>query len=302
MKIVTYWDLESKNGLLPLMEQGFGWPFNEREFGRFIRIDPRLRNGSVSFCALEDERVVSYVGVMDLPTRTLSGKTECVGGIYGVATLPGYTRRGLSTALLEAAHEYFEGRGYRFSVLNTSPVLVAYSLYRKLGYTDVYNYPSAYKILKTAKTTQSKEKTPKPSLDRVLMIYGQYAKDKVGFVARDRAYMEMLAKDKKLTSSLCSERGYAIFKKEPYSTRILELVALSKEEIERLVRAVEQKARAVIFARAVLDRTLRQVYYSEGYTLLNDGHSVFMVKPLQTETSFKQVYGKEFFQTHLDHF
>jgi GNAT superfamily N-acetyltransferase len=302
MMILTYWDLESKSGLLPLMEQSFGWPFNEREFSRFIRTDPRLRNGSVGFCAVEDERVVSYVGVMDLSTRTLRGTTECVGGIYGVATLPGYTRRGFSTALLEAAHEYFRGRSYRFSFLNTSPVLVAYSLYKKLGYGDVYNYPSVYKILKTAKTTPSKERTPKPDLDKVLTIYGEYAKDRVGLVARDRSYLEMLAKDKKLTGSICSEKGYAIFKKEPYSTRILELVALGKEEIERLVRAVEQRARAVIFARAVLDRTLRQIYHSQGYTLLNDGHSVFMVKPLQTKTSFKQVYGKEFFQTDLDHF
>lgn len=128
LEIITYWDLKSKSDLLPLLEQAFGWPFNEREFSRFIKIDSRLRNGSVGFCGLEKGKVVSYVGVMDLATRTLGGTMERVGGIYGVATFPGYTRRGLSTALFNAAHEYFKEKGYRFSFLNTSPVLVAYSL------------------------------------------------------------------------------------------------------------------------------------------------------------------------------
>jgi predicted acetyltransferase len=301
---ITYRDLESKSSLLPLMEQAFGWPFNEREFSRFVKIDPRLRNGSVGFCAIEDRKVVSYVGVMDLATRTLDKTTEYVGGIYGVATLPGYTRKGFSTSLFEAAHEYFKDKGYRFSFLNTSPVLVAYSMYRKLGYSDVYYYPSAYKILKTAKATESVEKTLKLDLDKVLAIYDKYVKDKAGLVARDRSYLEMLAKDKKLTNkgSICSEKGYAVFRREPHSTRILELVGLNKEEAERIVKAVERKARGVIFARAVLDKTLRQTYQSQGYSLLNGGHDVFMVKPLEAETSFKQVYGEEFFQTQLDHF
>jgi hypothetical protein len=36
---------------------------------------------------------------------------------------------------------------------------------------------------------------------------------------------------------------------------------------------------------------LRQIYLSRGYTFLDEGHSVFMVKPLETGTPFKQVYG-----------
>ena len=304
MKIITYGDLRSKGSLLPLLEQAFGWPFNEREFSKFLKIDPRLRNGSVGFCAIEDGKAVSYVGVMDLATRTLSGRTEYVGGIYGVATLPGYTRHGFSAALFDAAHEYFKEKGYRFSFLNTSPILVAYSLYRKLGYSDVIHYPSAYKIL-TKKAAPSKEEAgEKPDLERVLGVYNTYTKDKVGFVVRDRSYLQMLVKDKMLVGkgTICREKGYVVFKKEPYSTRIRELVALEKDEAERLIEAVEQKARDIVFARGVLDKTLLRVYQSKGYTILNTGHSVFMVKPLLTETSFEQVYGEGFFQTQLDHF
>ena len=304
MRIVSYWGLQSRDSLLPLMEQAFGWPFNEREFSRFLKIDPRLRNSSVGFCALEDGRVVSYVGVMDLATRTLDGETEYAGGIYGVATLPGYTRRGFSTTLFEAAHEYFKERGYRFSFLNTSPVLTAYSLYKKLGYSDVYYYPSAYKVLETMKTTRSKEKTQKLDLDKVLCMYQKCVEGKAGFVVRDRSYLEMLVKDKRLTNRgiVYNDQGYIVFRKEPYSTRILELLGLSRGGTEDLIKAVEQEARDVIFARAVLDRNTSRIYQSRGYTLLNDGHTVFMGKPLKAEISLEQVYGEEFFQTYLDHF
>jgi GNAT superfamily N-acetyltransferase len=304
LEIATYGDLESKSSLLPLLEQAFGWPFNEREFNRFIKIDPRLKNGTVGFCALENGRVVSYVGAMDLATRTLDGAIEHAGGIYGVATLPGYTRQGFSTALFKATHEYFKGKGYRFSFLNTSPIIVAYSLYKKLGYSDVYSYPSVYKVLNTTKATLPRTKTLKLDLNKVLAIYDKYVRNKVGLVIRDRAYLEMLAKDKRLTKkgTVCNDKGYVVFRKEQYSTRILELVAQNKAEAVKLVKTIECKARGVVFARAVFDKTLRQIYLSRGYTFLDEGHSVFMVKPLETETPFKQVYGQDFFQTQLDHF
>ena len=304
MQIVAYKDLESKSGLLPLLEQAFGWPFNEQEFNRFVKINPRLKNGVVGFCALENEKVVSYVGAMDLATRTIDGKIEYAGGIYGVATLPGYTRQGFSTALFKTIHEYFKGKGYRFSFLNTSPILVAYSLYKKLGYSDVYSYPSVYKVLNSKKATLPKTKTMKLDLDKILAIYNKYVRNKVGLVVRDRAYLEMLVKEKWLTSKriVFTDNGYALFRKEQYSTRILELVTQSKAEAAELVKSIERTAPGVIFARAVFDKMLRQIYSSRGYILLNEGHSVFMVKSLETETQFSQMYGEDFFQTQLDHF
>ncbi len=304
MRIVAYRDLESKNGLLPLLEQAFGWPFNENEFNRYLKIDPRLKNGVVGFCALENGKIVSYIGAMDLQTRTLDGTFEHVGGVYGVATLPGYTRQGLSTALFDATHEYFKDKGYRFSFLNTSPTLVAYSLYKKLGYSDVYSYPSVYKVLNTLKAEPSKPESLKPDLDKILMLYNKYVKSKVGFVIRSQSYLEMLAKDKRLTSkgTVCSDKGYVVFKKEQYSTRILELVAQHEAEAAKLVSIVEGKAQGVVFARAILDKVLREFFSSRGYITLDEGHGMFMVKSLKVGTPFSQVYGGEFFQTQLDHF
>jgi len=125
MKILSYRDLKSKDGLLPLLDHAFHWVFNQRQFENLIRIDPRSKNGPVGFCAVENERIIGHVGVLDLATRTLDGKVEYVGGLYGVATLPGYTRRGVCTALMDKAHQYFKEKDCLFSFLATSPTLTA---------------------------------------------------------------------------------------------------------------------------------------------------------------------------------
>jgi len=101
MKITTYRELESKNELLPLMDQAFEWPFSPMEFEEEIKDHPRLKDNPVGYAAIEDSQLVGFVGVMDLATRTIDGAEETVGGIWGVATHPAYARRGISTALMQ---------------------------------------------------------------------------------------------------------------------------------------------------------------------------------------------------------
>jgi hypothetical protein len=71
MKIIPYRDLELKDGLLPLLDHAFYWIFNRRQFEDLVKIDSRLKNSPVGFCAIEDGRIIGHVGVMDLATRTL---------------------------------------------------------------------------------------------------------------------------------------------------------------------------------------------------------------------------------------
>jgi predicted acetyltransferase len=310
MKILTYRELKSKDELLPLLDNAFGWPFNPRTYEKLVKIDPRLTNSPVGFCAVENERVIGYVGVMDLATQTSDGNVEYVGGIYGVATLPSHARKGISTALMNRVHEHFRERNYRFSLLCTSHTLVAYAMYQKLGYTDLLERPSAYKVLnrKKAKIT-IEQRSGKIDFDKLLKVYSEFVKGKTGFVVRNRAYLEMLKKTGYFGSKDCiiEKDGYVIFRSNiggtwQKATWIRELVALNAEQMNRLVELVEAKATDLIMDRGVLDNSLLQVYKSRGYMVEKRSHAVIMIKPLTADALFKRTYGDKFFLADMDFF
>lgn len=307
MKILTYRELEQRNAMLPLMEQAFGWPFDPVEFEKTIKADPRLKDGSVGFCFLKEGKVLGYVGVMDLTLRTAAGKVERVGGLYGVATFPGYTRQGICTALINRAHEYFLEKGYRFSFLTTSPTIVAHALYGKLGYFDVASFLSAYKVKEKPEQheTLKRERIPKWDYDRMLELFHEYVRGRTGFVVRDETYLKMLIKQYEISAKECilTQEGYVIFKKEKKQARIRELVARSQKEMGRLIGLVEDKAQSIVIGRlGVWDSIVNRVYRSRGFTVLETGYGVLMVKELVGDASFSDSYGDRFQMSALDHF
>jgi len=275
MEILTYRDLKSKDELLPLMDNAFRWPFNPRWFEDFIKIDPRLKNSPVGFCAVENGTVVGFVGVLDLATRTLNGNVEFVGGVYGVATMPSHVRKGISTVLMSRAHQHFKEKKYRFSFLTTSRTIIAHSFYKKLGYTDLFESPSAYKVLKAKKAkSTTKEKHAKLDFDKLLKIYDECVGGKTGFVVRDKAYLKMLKKAEGLSAKQCiiDEEGYVLFRRERSGIWIRELVALNTKEMDRLISLVEGKAKDLTYERTVLDEALLQAYKSRGYMIQKRSH------------------------------
>jgi predicted acetyltransferase len=309
MKILTYRELESTDELLPLLDHAFRWTFNQRTFDKLVKIDPRLKNSPVSFCALENGHIVGNVGVMDIATKTLNGTIEYVGGIYGVATLPSHTKRGVSTTLMNQTHEYFRDRGYRFSLLGTSHTIIAHAFYQKLGYSDLFECPSAYKVTRT-KTTKprTKEKPEKIDFDRLLKIYNRRVKDCNGLTIRDKSYLEMLKKGEGFTPKECiiEEDGYVLFKEIKgmwvNGVWIRELVAQNPKTMNKLLELAEKKAKEMIYDRAVMDKELLEVYRSRGYMIQERSHSVMLVKPLATGASFNQTYGSKLYMTGLDFF
>jgi len=303
LKILTYRELECKNGLLPLMDQAFHLPFNLKEFEKIVKIDPRAKNGPIGFCATENEHLVGFVGVWDLPTRNLDGDIEYIGGVYSVATLPGYMRRGICTALMSAAHEYFRQKSYSFSFLSTVPTSVAYNLYKTIGYKDLTEFPSAYKIIPSNHAKTYKEKTrEQPDLDKILKIYNEYSKTKTGFAIRDEEYLNAIMRIEGINAKDCivEEQSYVIFKKGKNGTQIKEIVALSAKYLEKLVEKVENNARTAVYDKAVMDREVLQIYQTRKYMLLSRSNAVAMIKPLAATTSFKQVYGDKFHVSGLD--
>jgi len=307
MEIVNYRVLEHKGSLLPLMEQAFGWPFQEDEYENSVRMDPRMRESCVGFCSVKGNKVLGFVGVNDLVTRTVSGELEKVGGVYAVATLPAYTRQGICTKLMNRAHEYFIEKGYHFSFLTAGQTSVAHALYCKLGYSDVTSFLSAYKLKEKAekKEASKPEKTRKWDFDRILDLYTEYVKGRAGFVVRDRAHIRALVKQNQIPARECitTQKGYVIFKKEKKHTKVRELVAPDEGEMNSLIELVERQAQDVVIGRIPIgDPVLSQVYKSRGFTVLEEGHGVLMVKELSPQTSFTESYGNRFYMSALDYF
>lgn len=305
MNIITYRELRSKNELLPLMDQAFSWPFNPQEREEIIKIDPRLKNSPVGYCALENNHVVGFVGVMDLATRTLDGTIELAGGIWGVATLPGRVRKGISTTLMQRAHQHFQEQGYRFSFLNTSRTLIAYAYYQKLGYTDAREYQSAYRILQKTKTSRL-AKNGKKRLDweKILEIYDQYSTQKTGLVVRDKEYYKVLVKRENIQpeKTTMTKTGYVFLKEEKETMLIREIISPTIEEAKKLIDEVEKKAQTIVCDRVILDNKISRTYQSRGYMLLKRSYVVTMVKPLKKPATFRQVYGDKFYISDADFF
>ncbi len=304
MRITTYRELELKDELLPLFQHAFWWPFSPQEFEKTVKADPRLQHSPVGYAAIEDNRLVGFVGVMDIATRTLASSEEKVGGIWGVVTHPAHARKGISTALMKKSHEYFREEGYKFSFLNTSKSLIAYRFYRKLGYEDVIAYPNVYKVIpKQRKIAKKMGRKTKLDWNKVLEIFDQATKDQTGFVVRSPRYGKMLETRKRVQprKSIVAENGYALLKEEGGNVAIQEIVALTKEETDRLITQSEERAKKTIIAEAVLNSDLQETYLSHGFMLLKVSYDLLMSKPL-TKANFREVYGHKFHVAATDYF
>lgn len=304
MKITTYRELQSKDELLPLFQHAFWWPFNPDEYGKTIDADPRLKNSPVGYAALRDNHVVGFVGVMDIATRTLQGSEEMVGGIWGVVTHPVYTRQGIFKALMQRSHDYFKEQGYKFSLLYTSRMLIAYEFYHRLGYKDAVSYSSAYKVVKNpekpAKKTRRKKKL---DWDRLLALYYDVTKDYTGFVVRDKQYGRMLEIRKRIQpeKSVVTDKGYALLREDEESFYIKELIALEREEGNRLLAQIEGKATKAIIDEKVVSNETLNTYRSRGFMIIEEGYDLLLSKQL-ADTTFVETYGQRFRATSADSF
>lgn len=302
MRIVTYVDLARKEELFALMEQALWWPFNPIEFEEVIKVDPRLQGSPIGFAAVESQHLVGFVGVLTLATRTLDGSEERAGGIWAVATHPEHTRRGIATALMQTAHQYFREDGFRFSFLNTGRTSVAYSFYQKLGYQETLAYPSAYKIFSKPKLAEKAERKTKPDWKRILQIHQHATKDRTGFVVRNLQYMITLGTNKTIQpeKTIQTDNGYALLKENEGNLHVKEINALTKEEIYRLIEEIEKKGTKTIVDRTVLNSQTLNIYRSCGYMILKESYEVLMDKPLTKTATFQEVYGDRFYLSNAD--
>ena len=305
MKMVTYRELEPNDDFMMLMELAFWWPILPKDMEERINSDIKLKNGPAGFCAVKDNRLAGFVGVMDIPTRTAKGDVEIIGGIWAVATNPHFSRQGICRTLMEKAHHYFRSRSYRFSFLCTSRTIIAHALYRKLGYTEVEAVNLFKGVYRVLDKTQSGGEGVGSTLDpvKIYQIYEKFVEDKTGFAVRQKDFVTMFAKRKRFDErkSIQKQNGYALLSESQKVIKIQDLVALNDSTYGELIEEIEQIAKGGVINRLVADQRLLKIYKSKGYRVQERDDSVLMVKNLRDADSAK-VYGESFYIGMLDWF
>ena len=123
----------------------FGEPWSENS------LELLLRDGNFGVAAIEEGRVVGYVGVISAPPE---------GEITNVATHPDFRRRGVGEGILEALKREAGDRGIESLYLevrrSNSP---ARGLYEKIGFAVIGERKGFYK---------------NPKEDAVLMAWGKF--------------------------------------------------------------------------------------------------------------------------------
>jgi predicted acetyltransferase len=305
MDIITYRELEQKDEMMMLMELAFWWPMSPKDFNEFINMDVRLKNGPVGFCAVKDGRLTGFVGVMDIPTKTLKGETEIIGGIWCVATNPDFSRQGICKSLMEAAHNHFRKQKYRFSFLCTGRTIIAYEIYRKLGYTEVEyvnQFAAVYKVLDKTKPVDKKADT-RLDPEKIYKIYEKFVENKTGFAVRQEDFVTLFAKRKRFgeRKSILKDKGYALVTEVRNVIKVQDMVALNDAIYGELIDEIEELAKSGVIDRAVVNERLLRIYKSKGYRVQRGHHGVLMAKNL-TDASIDKVYGESFYMAALDWF
>ena len=254
---------------------------------------------------MQEGQLAGYVGVMDIPTKTVSGKKEIIGGIWAVATNPGFAKQGICKTLMEKAHEYFRSQNYRFSFLCTGRTIIAYAIYKKMGYEEVEAVNQLRAVYKVLDRPEFHQANVFVSLDpgKVYRIYEKFTEGKTGFVIRQKDFVTMYAKRKRFDDkkSILKPDGYALLSESQNVIKVRDMAALHYDTYGKLIDEIEQLAQSGVIDGSVADKTLLELYQSKGYRVQKGHHGVLMVKNLK-DARFDELYGSSFYIGALDWF
>ncbi|MCK4455163.1 MAG: GNAT family N-acetyltransferase, partial [Thermoplasmata archaeon] len=188
MTIASY-DEADHDEVLAMNLQAFGWPITEAAVKRYLKHDERWMD-IIGVYAIERGKTIGQVLPLKIRTKTSEGE-ETVGGIAGVTVTPNKARKGIATSLMKAAHDILRENDIRISFLLTTEFLVAYGLYRKLGYFDASSFSAAQKLVKVARKPKDVVLRPYRKKDwrRTDRIYRHGTRRLLGFVVRERAFL-----------------------------------------------------------------------------------------------------------------
>lgn len=306
MTIVPYDELKDAAGFALLSDSAFGHPHTPEQIALRRRVDPRYRD-PFGFALLEGKTLAGFLGVIDIKARTRSGSVVPCGGIHNVMTRPDYARRGIAVRLFEHVHDHFLSRGLLFSFLFTSRSLVAWRLYRKLGYQEMplsgIQAPAAYQVRPARGRPAKLKHLTKPPYALAEKLFHDYWGRKRSTFVNDPGWLKGRIKWWRTSPSglLVDRDGFACVEVDKDAASVYEFSVRNRAAGERLLRRIESLNRPAFVHYLVHDRTLLMLYRDRGLSLRPQSFYVCMAKPLG-KSSLRSAFGPNFIWSPLDQF
>ncbi len=308
LEIIPYPQLKDRIELYHLWAQSFRWLASPRWLDRWIETEEWLHGTPIGFCGLIDGQLVSFVGVMEIPTRDRHGQVEVVGGIWAVATRPSCQRQGIGRRVLEAAEDHLRKRGLRFSFLTTSRAIVAHRWYESVEYQDISivdGYSHLYKIMKGGKPAprQTRVSTAKLDYRQVIANFARSRQNHCGFVYRTERRLEMLEHVGAFepVNSQVLPTGHLLASRQFESSRVIEVVAENKKTCAELIKSLERRTREGVYLTFISDPHVIDVLERAKYRRDQGSFDVLMAKPL-AGAAFDDVYDETFVISRCEFF
>lgn len=286
MKIVHYDEVEDWQ-MTEMTLTCFDHPYSKEHIEGMISADSRLPDWGGELYAKEDDKVLGTVGMLYPHLKTKEG-IEKVGAIRNVCTRPSAGRKGVASKLFEEAHRRMMEKGVRYSFLMTDQYLVAYNLYKKLGYRDVMKCPTAYKKIDDVESDIEFKKERDPHYVR--KTYKKSVKSLYGLVIRETDFMDMAEargwpknKNLKIAYEDGKRIGYALFSESRDSFVCDELAVENFNDLPKLIRALETRVEGEYMVFKFVNPHYGKPLKDMGYSYYDDRWSRVMVKDFEDD-------------------
>jgi hypothetical protein len=243
--------------------------------------------------AVEGDRVVAQVGAQYPVIETPEGKARA-GFIEAVAGTPSLARKGYAKGLMKKVHGQMLDDGIDIFVLTTSKILVAYSMYPKLGYHDMV--PLSWGIRKWRRNPASdvKVRVRKHPAETDDALFRKFAKGSLGFARRPKDYPKLKHSwGPHYTNAVSFLRdgkqlGYALVRKPEGFLNIRELVCTDKD-FGACLDALENRFPSQYVTRSLMTRSFMAERFSKAGFREADTWGMFMAMDAKGRMNRKQV-------------
>ena len=168
-----------------LMYGAFDWPASRGTIMELLRAAPRHAKDPIATYATDAKGdLAGYAGIARRPI-VHQGEVLPSGHLWTVAVRQDHTRHGIGTALLEMAIEMLAGEGIEEVTLYSTPGLVAYPIYRSLGFLDHHRLAFWLAEARPGETEPGLRPLTEKEMGQVIPVWDRHMAGIDGFTVRE---------------------------------------------------------------------------------------------------------------------